>query len=264
VSAMSLAFASLRGLGAPRRVVATRLLFLVGVLIVALIASVLPAGSAAESFTSPNSTFYAINGKCYVEHKMNTTMDEESVDIFRRAMDDMLSQLGHESNYTFSNGTLTLTATTTCPPDSGKSLEKTILKDWTVPALGVAAGLLMVVAFSSAVKYVYYKIAGHELGAQSRLTYAVTALGGLMATFITSYTASWRWEPSLSSGITAIFTTYLVAVYGFQGLQDIARDWITAGFNLIFLWCTGPFLRFLGTDRDLEVRAITDMEQANA
>jgi hypothetical protein len=241
MSVLSVNTISPRGPRSHRRTLTPRVLLLVGLLLTALLVSVLPRSMAQDtgSVSNPNQTYYTVNGMCYVETVTNTGLDSAGGQLFISAMNQMLGQLGHQANFTFVNGTVTATATVDCPSGTGNSITKQIIADWVLPAIGVAGGLALIVASALAITTVYKKITGRDLNPpgnpdeqqKTALSVAIDGLGGLLANFVMGYGSSGRWQPALSSGVMAIFTTSLVSAYNFNGLQDIMKSWITVTFG---------------------------------
>lgn len=221
------------GPGTPRRTVAIRLLLLVGLLLTALVVAVLPRGAAQDTGTveKAKDTYYTLNGTCYVESEVATGLTGAGAKRFEEQLTGMLGKLGHKSNYTFNNGTVTITATAVCPEGTGNSIVKEVLTGWIQPALGVLGGLAFIVAASLAFTASYQKITGHGVDPESQVQYLLTSFGGSLSTALLSFiVAGGTWQPAVSSGIAAFFTTYLVSAYKFQGLQDILNTWITAAY----------------------------------
>lgn len=219
------------GPGTQRRTVAIRLLLLVGLLLTALIVAVLPRGAAQDTgeVEKAKDTYYTLNGSCYVETVVATGLDGAGAKRFEEQLKGMLSKLGHDSTYTFSNGTVTATATVACPDGTGESVVRETLDGWIKPALGVLAGLAFIVSASLAFTTTYQKITGHGVNPESRVQYLLTSFGGSLSTALLSFiVAGGSWQPAVASGISAFFTTYLVSAYKFQGLQDILKSWIAA------------------------------------
>lgn len=235
MSVMSVSLIPSRDPGAPRRAVAIRVLLLVGILLTALIATILPKASAQDvgQVNSTNSTYYTMNGKCYVETVAATGLDGAGAERFITELTGMLARLGHESNFTFNNGTVTATATAPCPAGTGTkpNVAKEAIDGWIKPALAVVGGLGIVIASSLAFTTVYEKITGHGVDAQSKLQYLMTSLGGSLSTGLLAFATGGKWMPTVSSAVAAFFTTYLVSAYNFQGLQDILKTWLTAFYN---------------------------------
>lgn len=257
MSVMSVNPISPRGPRSPRRNLTPQLLLLVGLLLTALVVSVLPGSMAQDtpsmaqdtaSVSNPKQTFYTVNGSCYVDTVTDTGLGSEGAQLFIAAMNQTLVQLGHQANYTFINGTVTATATVDCPPGTGPSLIQQIIMNWTLPALGVAGGLALIVGTALAITTVYKKITGNDLNPprnpdeaqKTKLSIAIDAFGGLLATFVMGYGSSSKWQPALASGVMAIFTTALVSAYNFDGLQDIVKSWIAAVFGFATMLVVGP------------------------
>lgn len=236
MSLMTIGLVPSGGPGAPRRTIAIRLIMLVGIVVAALIATILPQASAQDvgQVNTTNSTYYTMNGKCYVETVAATGLDGAGAKRFITEMTGMLAKLGHDSNFTFHNGTVTATATAPCPAGTGTDPNKTVkeaINGWIRPALAVVGGLGIVIASSLAFTTVYEKIAGHGVDPESRLQYLMTSLGGSLSTGLLAYATGGKWMPTVSSAVAAFFTTYLVSAYNFQGLQDILKAWLVAFYN---------------------------------
>ncbi|HKT00061.1 MAG TPA: hypothetical protein VJT31_11055 [Rugosimonospora sp.] len=223
-----------RHVASPRRTLLyTGLLLLVALVTLGLVASQIPRARAQDvgSVANPNDTYYSENGQCYVQTVAATGLDGAGAEEFISAMNDLLAKLGHQSNFTFANGTVTGTATVDCPA-SGPTITKTIINNWVKPAVGVVGGLVLVIASALAITATYQKITGHPVAEQSTLAKSITALGGFLSTALLTYlTSNGNWQATLSSAVSAVFTTYLVAAYGFGGLQTILQNWVGAAFT---------------------------------
>lgn len=268
MSATSAAFAPWSNQGPPHR---ARLagVFLVVAALVAAVAVVLPTMGKAMAVSGGNDTFYELNGTCYVDTTAATGLNDADGAIFVESMKQMLGKVGHDANFTYNNGTVTATATVDCPAGTPTTPEKSILTTWVVPAIGVAAGLVAVVASSLAMTEAYNRLTGQQYQpvdpAQVTATQvAISGVGGFIATFIMGYATSQSWEPALASGITAVFTTAAVTKWGFNGMQDTMRAWIIACFNGISALATGAVAAVMSTADSLESQAQTDLAQVRA
>lgn len=260
-SEVSVTFPPLLGSRAPHAAAASGVLFLVATLIVTLFVSAIPKSHAQTGpLSDSSSTFYTIDGNCYTEHTLKVSMDDQGVDNFKEAMDALLAQFGHQASYTFSNGTLTVTATATCPPDTVRSVGKTILYDWSLPAIATVGGLMVMICFAISVDFVYHLITGHEIEAQSDLKTAVFSVAGLFGTFTVNYGVARRWEPALASGIANIFRAAIVSKYNYDGVQTIIRDWLLHGFGLLVGLLVGPCKVLVDTENDLREQALQDLD----
>lgn len=234
MSVLSHSLAPTRGPGAPPRTIAARLVLLVGLLLTALVATILPHGSAAEvaSISNTNDTYYSQDGTCYVRTVAATGLSGADADRFITEMKGMIGKLGHHANFTFNNGTVTATATVDCPPGKGGGSGKEVFDNWIKPALAVVGGLALVISSSLAFTAVYSKITGHGPDPEGRMQKLMTSLGGTLSTALLSYiVGGGNWKSALSSAIAAFFTTYLVSTYNFRGLQDILKAWIKAAYG---------------------------------
>jgi hypothetical protein len=241
MSIMNLA-ASPGGPGAPPRTITKRLLpfLLTGLLLIALVASLLPKGNVAAQEAAQEAqgsdryydSYYSENGVCYVQTAAATNLTHEEADHFVTAMDKLILKLGHHANYTFNNGTVTATVTVDCPP-SGPSIEKVIFKNWIMPALATIGGLILVIASAVAITKIYKRIFNRAIQEQTVLANTITSFGGLLSTALLTYiTSGGNWQATVAAGVSSFFTTYLVSHYTFQGLQDIVENWIAIGTEI--------------------------------
>lgn len=252
--------------GAPRRAVTTRLVLIVGLLLTALLVAVLPRGAAQDVGSAQNvtETYYTENNECFVETKVATGLDGAGGARFVEAMNTMMSKLGHGATFSVNNGTVKAVATVECPVD-GPSIQKIIFTNWILPAMAVAGGLAMVIAVALAATVMYEKIFQRGIQEGSVFAKSLTSLGGFMSTALLTYlTSGGNWQSTLSSAITAVFTTYLVAAYGFGGLQDKLKEWIAWVFTFAAQLAVGGVGQARGAMNDMRADAVEVVAQVRA
>jgi hypothetical protein len=268
MSSMSFAVAPWSNQGPPHRARLAGVFLVVAAVVIAAFAIVLPSMGKAMA-VSGGDTYYEQNGTCYVETTAATGLNDADAAIFVSAMQQMLGKVGHASNYTYTNGTVTATATVQCPDGTPITTDKNIITTWIVPAIGVVAGLVAVVAASLAMTEAVNRLRGLQYQPVdptlvSNTQVAISGVGGFIATFMMAYSTSRQWEPSLSSGITAIFTTAAVTKWGFAGLQDTMRAWIVACFTGIAGLTTSAISAIRSTATDLQTQTQDDLAQERA
>jgi hypothetical protein len=214
---------------------------LITLVLSALVATRLPnAHAEAPTVTNGTDIYYYENGTCHVHKEIDfSSLTPEQQQDFTGKLGALLKTLGHESEQSWANGTLSLNSTADCPPGLIPiPTKKVVIDGWAVPAVAVSTGLVMVVAVSLATTVLYEKLSGHSLEEQGQAAKAIMAVGGFLSTaLLTFVVGGGNWQVTLSSAVTAFFTTYLVAAYGFGGLQTLLRSWITTAFTYALGLC---------------------------
>ena len=264
MSPLSPALASSVGTGGPHRPVTTRLLLLVGLVLTAVVAAVLPQGFAAPSpsVSNPSDTYWSENGKCYVNSTAATGLSGSAAQTFSTSMDSLLAGSNKSATFTFVNGIVSATAEATCPAGVGSPTKK-ILETWAAPALESLLGIVTAIGLSlSAVTAA--EAFGLEILDRSEKARIIRAFAGALSTGLRASYSGVEWRPTLVASIKSLFTSYAVENLGFRQLQYLLKDYAVEAFTFLSVVAASLDHYFRSTKNEVREAAEESLAQIRA